>query len=38
MAKKQDCCTKDCKGGKGNVEFGKEICPNTKDAKKKDCK
>ncbi|XER15827.1 hypothetical protein SATMO3_61260 [Sporomusa aerivorans] len=30
MAKKQECCEKNCKSGKANVEFGKEICPSAK--------
>lgn len=39
MAKKQDRCDKGNKGGgKGNVEFSKEICPSDKNTNKKNCK
>lgn len=35
MAKKQERCNKGCKEQK-NLEFGKEICPNAKEAKKEE--
>ena len=35
MSKKQEQCQKECKEQK-NVEFGKEICPAAKEAKKEE--
>ncbi|TWH46433.1 hypothetical protein Salpa_2422 [Sporomusa sp. KB1] len=35
MAKKQEQCDSGCKESK-NVEFGKEICPAAKEAKKEE--